>query len=50
MKDDSIQGIYDTLKCCAMISKTTGGIGPSIHCIHAAEFVCSLMCLVFILT
>ncbi|CAL9728951.1 ribonucleoside-diphosphate reductase large chain 1 [Monosporozyma unispora] len=27
MKDDSIEGIYDTLKECAMISKTAGGIG-----------------------
>lgn len=27
MKDDSIEGIYDTLKTCAMISKTAGGIG-----------------------
>lgn len=35
MKDDSIDGIYDTLKQCAMISKTAGGIGLSIHCIRA---------------
>ncbi|KDQ62691.1 hypothetical protein JAAARDRAFT_171254 [Jaapia argillacea MUCL 33604] len=35
MKDDSIEGIYDTLKNCAMISKTAGGIGLSIHCIRA---------------
>ncbi|KIY47150.1 ribonucleotide reductase large subunit [Fistulina hepatica ATCC 64428] len=34
MKDDSIEGIYDTLKECAMISKTAGGIGLSIHCIR----------------
>ena len=27
MKDDSIEGIYETLKICAMISKTAGGIG-----------------------
>ena len=27
MKDDSIDGIYETLKQCAMISKTAGGIG-----------------------
>ena len=26
-KDDSIEGIYETLKNCAMISKTAGGIG-----------------------
>ncbi|WFD45246.1 ribonucleoside-diphosphate reductase [Malassezia psittaci] len=31
MKDDSIEGIYDTLKSCAMISKTAGGIGLHIH-------------------
>ncbi|KAG2009750.1 ribonucleotide-diphosphate reductase subunit rnr1 [Coprinopsis cinerea AmutBmut pab1-1] len=35
MKDDSIEGIYDTLKNCAMISKTAGGIGLNIHCIRA---------------
>ncbi|KNZ73193.1 Ribonucleoside-diphosphate reductase large chain [Termitomyces sp. J132] len=35
MKDDSIDGIYDTLKQCAMISKTAGGIGLNIHCIRA---------------
>ncbi|KAK4909207.1 ribonucleotide-diphosphate reductase subunit rnr1, partial [Elasticomyces elasticus] len=27
IKDDSIEGIYDTLKTCAMISKNAGGIG-----------------------
>jgi ribonucleoside-diphosphate reductase subunit M1 len=31
MKEDSIEGIYDTLKECALISKTAGGIGLSIH-------------------
>lgn len=35
MKDDSIDGIYDTLKTCAMISKTAGGIGLSISNIRA---------------
>nr|GAT49310.1 ribonucleotide reductase large subunit [Mycena chlorophos] len=35
MKDDSIDGIYDTLKNCAMISKSAGGIGVSIHNIRA---------------
>ena len=34
MKDDSIDGIYDTLKTCAMISKTAGGIGLNVHCIR----------------
>ena len=35
MKDDSIEGIYDTLKECAIISKLAGGIGLSIHNIRA---------------
>ncbi|VDP39402.1 unnamed protein product [Soboliphyme baturini] len=35
MKSDSIEGIYDTLKECAIISKSAGGIGLSIHCIRA---------------
>ncbi|KAJ3729268.1 ribonucleotide reductase alpha subunit [Lentinula raphanica] len=35
MKDDSIEGIYDTLKNCALISKSAGGIGISIHNIRA---------------
>jgi ribonucleoside-diphosphate reductase subunit M1 len=35
MKDDSIEGIYETLKNCAMISKGAGGIGLNIHCIRA---------------
>lgn len=30
MKDDSIDGIFDTLKQCALISKTGGGLG--MHC------------------
>lgn len=34
MKDDSIDGIYDTLKTCALISKSAGGIGLSVHCIR----------------
>lgn len=37
MKDDSIDGIYDTLKNCAIISKYAGGIGVSIHNIRAAS-------------
>jgi Ribonucleotide reductase, barrel domain len=39
MKDDSIEGIYDTLKQCAMISKSAGGIGLSIHNIRATGLV-----------
>eukprot|EP00249_Psilotum_nudum_P010871 c22819_g1_i1 orf=1674-2903(-) len=35
MKDDSIEGIYDTLKECAVISHAAGGIGLSIHNIRA---------------
>lgn len=35
MKEDSIEGIYDTLKTCAMISKNAGGIGLNIHRIRA---------------
>lgn len=35
MKDDSIDGIYDTLKTCAMISKNAGGIGLNVHKIRA---------------
>ena len=31
MKEDSIAGIFDTLKQCALISKHAGGIGLSIH-------------------
>ncbi len=31
MKDDSIEGIYDTLKECALISQSSGGIGVHIH-------------------
>ncbi|ORZ31313.1 ribonucleoside-diphosphate reductase M1 chain [Catenaria anguillulae PL171] len=36
MKDDSIEGIYDTLKTCAMISKSAGGIGLNVHNIRAS--------------
>jgi ribonucleoside-diphosphate reductase alpha subunit len=35
MKEDSITGIYDTLKDCALISKNAGGIGLHIHNIRA---------------
>ena len=37
MKDDSILGIYETLKNCALISKSAGGIGLSIHNIRAKD-------------
>ncbi len=35
MQEDSIDGIYDTLKQCAKISQSAGGIGLSIHNIRA---------------
>lgn len=37
MKGDSIEGIYDTLKTSALISKHAGGIGLSIHKIRASN-------------
>ena len=36
MKSDSIEGIYDTLKNCAMISKNAGGVGLAVHNIRAS--------------
>ena len=36
MEDDSIEGIYNTLKDCALISKWAGGIGLHIHNIRAS--------------
>lgn len=36
MRDDSIDGIYDTLKECALISKVAGGIGLHVHNIRAS--------------
>ena len=37
MKEDSIDGIYDTLKQCALISKSAGGIGVAISNIRASS-------------
>mmetsp|Transcript_43409 Transcript_43409/g.91173 ORF Transcript_43409/g.91173 Transcript_43409/m.91173 type:complete len:816 (+) Transcript_43409:66-2513(+) len=37
MKSDSIDGIYDTLKNCAVISKYAGGIGMSISNVRASQ-------------
>lgn len=34
-KEDSISGIYDTLKQCSLISQSAGGIGLSIHNVRA---------------
>ncbi len=36
MQSDSIDGIYNTLKQCAQISKNAGGIGLSVHNVRAA--------------
>ncbi|CAE7846867.1 RnrL [Symbiodinium necroappetens] len=36
MQGDSIEGIYDTLKQCALISKSAGGIGVAISNIRAS--------------
>jgi ribonucleoside-diphosphate reductase alpha chain len=36
-KEDSIEGIYDTLKTCALISKSAGGIGLNVHDIRAKD-------------
>ncbi len=35
MEDDSIEGIFNTMKDCALISKTAGGIGLHAHNIRA---------------
>jgi len=35
MQEDSIDGIYDTLKQCAKISQSAGGIGLAIHNVRA---------------
>ena len=37
MKDDSIEGIYDTLKQTALISKNAGGIGLAVHNIRSKD-------------
>ena len=37
MKEDSIDGIYDTLKNCAVISKYAGGIGLATHNVRASQ-------------
>jgi ribonucleoside-diphosphate reductase alpha subunit len=35
MKEDSIEGIFETLKRCAVISQSAGGIGLNIHNVRA---------------
>jgi len=37
MQEDSIEGIFNTLKQCAVISKNAGGIGLSVHNIRSSE-------------
>lgn len=37
MKDDSIDGIFDTVSTCAKISKWAGGVGLHIHNIRATN-------------
>lgn len=37
MTEDSIEGIYDTLKRCAVISKSAGGIGLAMHDIRSTK-------------
>ncbi len=37
MKEDSIEGIFNTLTTCALISKSAGGVGLHIHNIRAAN-------------
>lgn len=45
MKADSIVGIYDTLKQCAVISKAAGGIGLSVHNIRShGSYIKVCMC------
>jgi ribonucleotide reductase alpha subunit len=39
MKEDSVEGIYETLKKCALISKSSGGIGLSISNIRAKDSI-----------
>merc|ERR1712051_92753 len=36
MKSDSIEGIYDTLRQCALISKSAGGIGVAVSNVRAS--------------
>lgn len=37
IREDSVDGIYDTLKQCALISKTAGGIGLAAHNVRATD-------------
>ena len=45
MESDSIEGIYDTLKQCALISKSAGGIGLNVHCIRSTgSYIAGVSC------
>ena len=45
MKGDSIEGIFDTLSNCALISKSAGGIGLHIHCIRSTgSYIAGVSC------
>lgn len=45
MADDSIEGIYDTLRTCALISKSAGGIGLNVHNIRASgSYISGVSC------
>ena len=45
MASDSIEGIYDTLKQCALISKSAGGIGLNVHCIRSTgSYIAGVSC------
>ncbi|GLV33136.1 Ribonucleoside diphosphate reductase large subunit [Carabus blaptoides fortunei] len=35
VKEDSLKGIFETMRQCALISKLAGGIGLNVHCIRA---------------
>lgn len=37
MKEDSLEGIFDTLRTCALITKSAGGVGLHIHNIRATN-------------
>lgn len=46
MFEDSIEGIFETLKKCALISKSAGGIGLNVHCIRATGSAIAGVCLI----
>lgn len=51
MKSDSIEGIFDTVKNCATISKWAGGIGLHVHCIRAfGSYISGVSAFVFMIS